>query len=75
MNPTDFVVCIAFAAMSAASLWLGWYPLSIFAAMVFILVLANVCLFHVQMPQPRWIIGIGVPRKKDEEPEEDTETE
>jgi len=73
MNPIDFLICLSFALMASVALYLGWFPIALFCTLFFLVVLSNVCLFHVQMPQPRWIIGIGIPKKKDEEEDEESE--
>ena len=75
MSTIDFLVSLATALAAAAALYFHQYPLSLFATLFFLLVVTNIVVFHARMPQPRWLIGIGVPREKaeDEEEEEDEE--
>lgn len=73
MNPIDFGVCVLLAAITSASVYVGWYWATVFCVLFYVLVLANVCLFHLQMPQPRWVIGVGIPKVQDET--EETESD
>ena len=70
MHTQDFAAAMAAALTASGFLYLHWYPLALFCALFFLLVLVNVTIFHNTMPQPRWIIGIGVPKLKEEETEE-----
>lgn len=73
MHTMDFFTCIGSALAASLGLYLHWYPLALFATLFFFLVLANITIFYVSMPQPRWIIGLGIPKNEEESEEEEPE--
>ncbi len=56
--------------MTAVELSFAIYPLAVFTFMVFLLGLTGLVIFHLQLPQPRFIFAVKAEEPKEEKPSE-----
>jgi hypothetical protein len=57
MSALDFSIGILLAVATGGFMYLGWYYCAVFTAMMFLLVMTSMVIFHMRQPQPRWVLG------------------
>lgn len=63
----DLISCLVVAALSSVFVYFQMYFLAVFSIMFFLLVVVNICLMHVHMPKPVFLLEIKVENEKEEE--------